>query len=66
MRGLGKGIREFNSAKDNVKKELEAGMQEKDEPVKPSANQTTPANTTSPVTATTSEANGVAHGSEVK
>ena len=23
MRGLGKGIREFNDAKDNVKKELE-------------------------------------------
>ena len=66
MRGLGKGIREFNNAKDNVKKELEAGMQEKDEPVNPSANQTTSVNTTPPVTANTSEANGVAHGSEVK
>jgi sec-independent protein translocase protein TatA len=31
MRGLGKGIREFNSAKENVKKELEEGMQEKDQ-----------------------------------
>jgi len=30
MRGLGKGIREFNSAKENVKKELEEGMNEKD------------------------------------
>ena len=30
MRGLGKGIREFNDAKDNVKKELEQGMKEKD------------------------------------
>lgn len=30
MRGLGKGIREFNDAKDNVKKELEEGMKEKD------------------------------------
>ena len=30
MRGLGKGIREFNDAKDNVKKELEEGMREKD------------------------------------
>ena len=29
-RGLGKGIREFNDAKDNVKKELEEGMKEKD------------------------------------
>ncbi|MFT3901731.1 MAG: twin-arginine translocase TatA/TatE family subunit [Niabella sp.] len=26
MRGLGKGIREFNDAKDNVKRELEEGM----------------------------------------
>jgi sec-independent protein translocase protein TatA len=30
MRGLGKGIREFNDAKNNVKKELEDGMNEKD------------------------------------
>jgi len=30
MRGLGKGIREFNDAKNNVKKELEEGMNEKD------------------------------------
>ena len=29
-RGLGKGIREFNDAKNNVKKELEEGMKEKD------------------------------------
>lgn len=28
MRGLGKGIREFNDAKTNVKKEIEEGMQE--------------------------------------
>lgn len=32
MRGIGRGIREFNDAKDNVKKELEAGMNEKDVP----------------------------------
>jgi sec-independent protein translocase protein TatA len=32
MRGLGKGIREFNDAKDNVKKEIESGMTEKDKP----------------------------------
>lgn len=30
MRGLGKGIREFNDAKDNVKKEIEEGMSEKE------------------------------------
>jgi sec-independent protein translocase protein TatA len=30
MRGLGKGIREFNDAKNNVKKEIEEGIKEKD------------------------------------
>lgn len=30
MRGLGKGIREFNDAKDNVKKEIESGLTEKE------------------------------------
>lgn len=30
MRGLGRGIREFNDAKSNVKKEIEDGMQEKE------------------------------------
>jgi len=28
MRGLGKGIREFNDAKNNVRKELEVGISE--------------------------------------
>jgi len=31
MKGLGKGIREFNDAKNNVKKEIEEGINEKDE-----------------------------------
>ncbi|HCT23086.1 MAG TPA: twin-arginine translocase TatA/TatE family subunit [Chitinophagaceae bacterium] len=30
MKGLGKGIREFNDAKNNVKREIEEGMKEKD------------------------------------
>jgi sec-independent protein translocase protein TatA len=30
MRGLGKGIREFNDAKNNVKREIEEGIKEKD------------------------------------
>lgn len=30
MRGLGKGIREFNDAKSSVTRELEEGMKEKD------------------------------------
>ena len=37
MRGIGRGIREFNDAKDNVKKELEEGIKEKDkQPSSPS------------------------------
>ena len=40
MRGLGRGIREFNDAKNNVKKELEDGMNEKDN--KPASAGTTP------------------------
>jgi sec-independent protein translocase protein TatA len=30
MRGIGKGVREFNDAKEHVKNEIEAGMKEKD------------------------------------
>ena len=30
MRGIGKGIREFNDAKTSVKNEIEDGMKEKD------------------------------------
>jgi len=38
MKGLGKGMREFNDAKNNVKNELEEGMNEKDQRVKSSVN----------------------------
>ncbi|MFS8082250.1 MAG: twin-arginine translocase TatA/TatE family subunit [Ginsengibacter sp.] len=31
MRGIGKGVREFNDAKDNVKSQIDAGMTEKDQ-----------------------------------
>jgi sec-independent protein translocase protein TatA len=41
MRGLGRGIREFNDAKTNVKKEIEEGMTEKE---KSSASTTTTTN----------------------
>lgn len=34
MRGIGKGVREFNTAKDSLKTELEEGMRE---PVKKEA-----------------------------
>ena len=30
MRGIGRGVREFNDAKTNVKNEIEEGMKEKD------------------------------------
>ena len=30
MRGVGKGIREFNDAKENVKSEIQEGMKEKE------------------------------------
>jgi sec-independent protein translocase protein TatA len=42
MRGLGRGIREFNDAKTNVKREIEEGMSEKEN--KPSSSTTTPTN----------------------
>ncbi|HEX6335219.1 MAG TPA: twin-arginine translocase TatA/TatE family subunit [Flavisolibacter sp.] len=32
MRGLGRGIREFNDAKNNVRKEIEEGANDKDRP----------------------------------
>jgi len=36
MRGIGKGVREFNDAKEHVKNEIDAGMKEKDNrPVAP-------------------------------
>ena len=35
MRGLGRGIREFNDAKNNVRKEIEDGVNEKEQ--KPTA-----------------------------
>ena len=35
MRGIGKGVREFNDAKEHVKNEIDAGMKEKDVPPPP-------------------------------
>lgn len=43
MRGIGKGMREFNDAKEHVKNEIEAGMKEKDViPEKPMSATSTP------------------------
>lgn len=42
MRGLGKGIREFNDAKNHVRKEVEEGINEKDrQQAMPPSSQTT-------------------------
>jgi sec-independent protein translocase protein TatA len=41
MRGLGRGIREFNDAKSNVKREIEEGMTEKEKASSASTTSTT-------------------------
>jgi len=41
MRGLGKGIREFQDAKSNVKKEIEEGMSDKEKQQAAATNHTT-------------------------
>lgn len=47
MRGLGKGIREFNDAKSNVRREIEEGITEKErQPVSPASTTATNTNTT--------------------
>jgi sec-independent protein translocase protein TatA len=33
MRGIGRGIREFNDAKNNVRSEIEQGIKEKDQQI---------------------------------
>jgi sec-independent protein translocase protein TatA len=51
MRGLGKGIREFNDAKNNVQREIEEGIKEK--PVTAATTDTTNTAATPTPTATT-------------
>ena len=46
MRGLGRGIREFQDAKSNVKKEIEEGMSEKEKQQAATSNHTTASTTT--------------------
>jgi sec-independent protein translocase protein TatA len=51
MKGLGRGVREFNDAKNNVRKELEEGLNEKDnQPPPPSANGVQQSSTTTTTT----------------
>ncbi len=40
MRGIGKGVKEFNDAKESVKKEINAGMKEKETSPAPEKNDT--------------------------
>lgn len=46
MRGLGRGIREFQDAKSNVKKEIEEGMTENEKQQAAATNHTTASTTT--------------------
>jgi sec-independent protein translocase protein TatA len=60
MRGIGRGMREFNDAKNNVKKEFEDGMNEPRETVPPVTPASPPASaqTSTPTqTSTTNSAN---------
>jgi sec-independent protein translocase protein TatA len=41
MRGLGRGVREFNDAKNTVKKEIEEGISDKDRAANTSATTST-------------------------
>jgi sec-independent protein translocase protein TatA len=46
MRGLGRGMREFNDAKNNVRREIEDGITDKDRPASNSTTSTTSTTTT--------------------
>lgn len=41
MRGLGRGVREFNDAKNSVRREIEEGITDKDNKTTPSSSTTT-------------------------
>lgn len=57
MRGIGRGMREFNDAKNNVKKEFEDGMNEPRETVPPATSASTPASTATSTPTQTSATN---------
>ena len=48
MRGLGRGVREFNDAKNTARREIEDSTREREQPVNTSV--TTPTNTTTTTT----------------
>lgn len=41
MRGMGRGVREFNDAKSNVRREIEEGINEKERPASTTTTSTT-------------------------
>ena len=47
MRGLGKGVREFNDAKSNVRREIEEGLRD-DHSATPTTSSTSTTTTTTP------------------
>jgi len=49
MRGIGRGMREFNDAKSSVKNEIEEGMKEKPNPTIPANPATPPAPQQEPI-----------------
>lgn len=48
MRGLGRGVREFNDAKSNVRREIEEGLREPEQSTSNSATATTSSTTAQP------------------
>ncbi|MEO6963114.1 MAG: twin-arginine translocase TatA/TatE family subunit [Puia sp.] len=57
MRGIGRGMREFNDAKNNVKKEFEDGMNEPRETAPPATSASTPVSTATSTPTQTSATN---------
>ncbi|MGN6533776.1 MAG: Sec-independent protein translocase subunit TatA/TatB [Ginsengibacter sp.] len=55
MRGIGKGVREFNDAKEHVKSEIEAVMKEKDVVPEPPQTPVTATPLSTSASATTTE-----------
>jgi sec-independent protein translocase protein TatA len=57
MRGIGRGVREFNDAKEHVKSEIEAGMKDKDVVTNTTTSTPAPGATPTQVSATSTTQN---------
>ncbi len=60
MRGVGRGMREFNDAKNNVKNEIEEGMKDRDVSTTPTSTPTPTPTPTATAAATTNPNQNVA------